>query len=395
MASLDNDYSPFNGYRLWGQMAPCMKTCDDSYDFNVRKGCDKARCWCNKGNIELRMSEMTRCASELCTFANMNPATDLSIMSVVQVRYCVDKGFSPEGMALPSDAIAAPTSSSGTDDASATPTDTLPSETGARSRTGLDSGPSPTSGVVDVSIGSSDLSTAAKAGIGIGAAFCVLLAILIVILLFRRRKRAPQYYPPPPADNQFQNGSQPMGPPPMAPTPYSNTGPYTPPPLQQPAPIHPPPQPYTKGDVSPIEEKAVPAVTVPRKSGGGGGVTTKEISSPPSSPTPLAAVPNTRTQEFAGSVPPPRHEVSNDGQITNTVSTRGMEIDGHERPVVNQYPGQQQYQQSAQGQWAYHHPSAYEVDGGAVQRQEVGGGSQMHAPYYHGAPYELGPGGRQ
>lgn len=253
---------------------------------------------------------------------------------------------------------------------------------------------------------SGSLSTATKAGIGIGAAFCALLAILILLLLFRRRKPKTQYFPPPPAQNNFQNGPPP---PQMAPTPYSGNGPFSPPPVQQSAPIHPPPQAggYTKGDVSPIEEKApalpATAAAINRKEVGSGN-TKSELSSPTPSaatPVPQSVAPKThpdalRANEVHGSIPSPRHEVSNDGQITNTASTRGMELDAQQNPV-HQYPGQGQYQQSPQGQWAYNYqggPPAQELAGGQPGHELASGHAGQGSGYgqQYGGAYELGPG---
>jgi hypothetical protein len=108
----------------------------------VPQGCDQSRCWCKKGNLDLRMSLMTRCASASCTFANMNTQTDLDTLSVVQIQYCADRGFSPEGMTIPSTVEASPTGSN-SPDASATGTEAV--QTGTGSRTDLNSGPSATS----------------------------------------------------------------------------------------------------------------------------------------------------------------------------------------------------------------------------------------------------------
>ena len=69
----------------------------------------------------------------------MNTQTDVDILSGVQVNFCADKGFSPEGMTMPSTAESTPTGSS---DAF---TNGSPSETGLASRTGPNSGPSNTS----------------------------------------------------------------------------------------------------------------------------------------------------------------------------------------------------------------------------------------------------------
>ncbi|KAF1978039.1 hypothetical protein BU23DRAFT_250197 [Bimuria novae-zelandiae CBS 107.79] len=142
------------------------------------------------------------------------------------------------------------------------------------------------------------MSTAAKAGIAIGAVFCVLVAILIAVLLFRRRKRTPQY---PPEYSQ--------APPPMAPAPYA-------PPPQQPLQVQ-----TTGGasfaaskpEVSPIEEKT-PTYAVTRKEVRGG----SGVASPLSQGTPVmkhaSPLPahSPAPTEVAGSVPLPRHEVPSD-----------------------------------------------------------------------------------
>ncbi|KAF2281454.1 uncharacterized protein EI97DRAFT_29657 [Westerdykella ornata] len=441
---LDGSYYPFKGYPNYDQMAPCMKDCEQG--LGSWNGCDKSPCWCKKGNLDLRMSQVGRCASEACTFANMNTQTDMDYLSSVQVQYCIDKGHSPEGMTLPSTAEASPTDSSQTGPMTQTGTRTgsSTSETGARTRNTLTSGPQSTgpSSADGVPVSTGGLSTGAKAGIGIGLAFCVLLAILIGVLVFRRRK-SPQQLPPPPPPPQYYPpngapGHPPMNMPPpgMGPghsaTPYSGTGPYAPPPLQQPTPIHPPKQgaAYQAGDVSPIEEKAALAAPVTRKEVG----KTPGVSAP-SSPSPVSAVPAAavsnasdatdgsanRGVEVPGSVPPPRHEVPTDGEITNSVSARGQELDG---AVVSgqqytgaypfqqqEYPGQQQYpgqaQGQGQGQWAYNYPTqqqqqqqqqmpAHEVDGNVVpqggQRQELSGNGWGYAGGPPPMTYELGPG---
>lgn len=87
------------------------------------------------------MESITRCASTSCTFANMNTETDVSTLSIVQVQYCADRGFSPAGMVVPSTARASPTGSSGSVDsqtATATATD-------SSTRTRPTSGPAATS----------------------------------------------------------------------------------------------------------------------------------------------------------------------------------------------------------------------------------------------------------
>lgn len=79
--------------------------------------------------------------------------------------------------------------------------------------------------------------------------------------------------------------------------------------------------------------------------------------------------------EVLGSAPPERFEVSNDGQLTNSMSTRGMELDGQQVPV-NQYP-RQQPPQHEQGPWPYHYPGLHEVNEGQNQwhqRHELGPG---------------------
>ncbi|KAF2463443.1 uncharacterized protein BDR25DRAFT_347211 [Lindgomyces ingoldianus] len=323
---------------------------------------------------------MTRCASTRCTFANMNTMTDMSTISAIQVLYCDDKGFSPAGMTLPS-TIEAITTASGAMPTTQAATTTNP---GSRQTFG---GPTSTS-APSSSTSSSLLSTAAKTGISIGVTACALLVALIIILLCRRRRPKPTFYPQPPSQNpQFQ--------PPMAPTPYQNTPPFSPPQFAAPAPLIIPQQGQQQGilapDVSPIDEKAPPLVGVVRKEVPR---SKDEFSSP--TPPPPAQTPTTQRQlELHGSVPPPRHEVVNDGQVTNTVSTRGMELDG-------QPQSQPHYQQSAQGPWQYpqHAAGGQELDGNQTQRHElyhqqgvVGqelDGNQRHELPPHGQGYGYG-----
>jgi len=164
------------------------------------------------------------------------------------------------------------------------------------------------------------------------------------------------------------------------------------------------------GDVSPVSEKAVPvAATTPK-------VTRKELSKsptspqtphPPTTPGPLPASTAAFAQhtqgprEVQGDLPPQRHEFSNDTQITNTASAHGMELDSSHQPM-GQYPGQQQYQQSAQGYYPPQQP-AHEVDGGQNswgQRQELpaqgqqgawgqGQGQGYQGGQQYGHPYEM------
>jgi len=184
----------------------------------------------------------------------------------------------------------------------------------------------------------------------------------------------------------------------MAPTPYSGHGPYSPPPLQ-----HPVPQAIgnaafagSKGDVSPIEEKAAMA-GITRKEVGGKRDISPQSSPPPksvqlASPTPLSATTTLHDngrREVLGSMPPPRHEAPNDGEITRP-------------PPVNQYPGQQGYEEGRQGQWGYGvgyagqggQGGAYEVDGGQSRQelagQQHGGGRMGYGG--QGGTYELGTG---
>jgi hypothetical protein len=119
------------------------------------QGCDNAACWCNKANLDLRIATMTRCASTSCTFANMNTATDISILSGIQVQYCVDRSHSPDGMALPSAASATPTES---DSQSSVPTETTTGTgtgtgAGTESRTRATSGPGATGELVPPFVG--------------------------------------------------------------------------------------------------------------------------------------------------------------------------------------------------------------------------------------------------
>jgi hypothetical protein len=90
------------------------------------------------------MSSMKECASESCTFANMNTQTDLDMLSAIQVQYCADKGFSPEGMTLPSTNAATATTSDSAG-ASATTTRRQPIDTLTRSRPDQGAGPTATS----------------------------------------------------------------------------------------------------------------------------------------------------------------------------------------------------------------------------------------------------------
>ncbi|KAF2689209.1 hypothetical protein K458DRAFT_125212 [Lentithecium fluviatile CBS 122367] len=358
-----------------------------SFCANILQGCDNSGCWCNKGNLDLRISWIERCASTDCTFDNMNTATDVSILSGIQVQYCVDHSHSPSGMSLPSSAQATTTESSVSETGTTTGAgiSTTETGTGTNTRARPTSGPSATgtsnpTSTAAASTSSSSLSTGAKAGIGIGATFCALLAIAILLLL-RRRKPSQPIYPPPTSTQNFNNQ------PPMAPTPYSGTGPYSPPPMQHPAPLHIPQGGAAfagvgngKGDVSPIEEKA-PMVGIARKEVGAG----KGGVSPESTPATGKVQPASPSSEVPGSVPPPRHEVGNEGEIVHT-----------ELPV-NQYPGQGQggYQESRQGQWGYQYPGqAQELPSGAQQQQQQGG--QGYVPYpggqQYGGTYELGTG---
>jgi hypothetical protein len=113
------------------------------------------------------------------------------------------------------------------------------------------------------------------------------------------------------------------------------------------------------GDVSPASEKAVPVTTTPRISrkeiGGGKQLSRRSTTAdsiinatPPISPrhqSPLlASTRNLNTYnhnangplEVHGSVPPERHEIGNDGQVTNTMNARGMELDS--QTVASRYP---------------------------------------------------------
>jgi hypothetical protein len=187
------------------------------------------------------------------------------------------------------------------------------------------------------------------------------------------------------------------------------------------------------GDVSPVSEKAVPVTSTPkvlRKEVGGGNKLSRKTTADGSvvDQTPLASpqaqhpLPASTREvnphqagmplEVHGSVPPERHEVGNDGMITNTVSTRGMELDG--QTVANQYPGGNEldgstvvggsqyggsqyggYQQSAQG-YPQYGQGAHEVDGGQNgwgPRQELpatyGNDSTQGRSGAYGHPYEL------
>ena len=108
------------------------------------QGCDNAACWCNKGNLDLRIATITRCASTSCTFANMNTVTDVSILSGIQVQYCVDQNHSPSGMTVPSEAESA-TTESGVQSTGVVPVGTgTGTGTDMASRTRVTSGPSAT-----------------------------------------------------------------------------------------------------------------------------------------------------------------------------------------------------------------------------------------------------------
>jgi hypothetical protein len=169
------------------------------------------------------------------------------------------------------------------------------------------------------------------------------------------------------------------------------------------------------GDVSPVSEKAVPVTGTPkvlRKEVGGSKLsrtTTADGQTPLSSPRAQHPLPaSTRDVhplqvdtplEVHGSVPPERHEVGNEGMITNTVSTRGMELDG--QTVANQYPSGNEldgstvvggsqyggYQQSAQG-YPHYGQGAHEVDGG-----QNGWGPRQELPGTYGNDNTQGRGG--
>ncbi|KAL1605336.1 hypothetical protein SLS60_004884 [Paraconiothyrium brasiliense] len=196
------------------------------------------------------------------------------------------------------------------------------------------SGPleSSTSTVTPASPSNSSISTAAKAGIAIGAIFCILLAILLGVVLLRRRKRNPQYPP------EYSHA-----PPPLAPGLYSS-----PPPVQQPLHVQTTGNAgFTpaKADVSPIEEKT-PAFAVSRKEVGG-------VASPQSQGTPVmrpAQVSSPAPTEIEGSMPPPRHEVHHD-------AAPGGYADGGQGRWVYEMQGQTQ----AQGQGR---DGVYELGGG-------------------------------
>lgn len=128
------------------------------------------------------------------------------------------------------------------------------------------------------------------------------------------------------------------------------------------------------------------------------GAGAKHDVSPQGTPGPRPAQPHADTagpREVYGSVPPPRHEVPNDAEITNTVTTRGMELDGQQRaftphqqqqPPVNQYPG---YQESGQGPWRHELPGR----GGQTHVGELPGApGHAQGQRGYGGAYELGPG---
>lgn len=107
--SLDGSYSVFSTMPGHADMNPCARECDYDTGFN---GCDIARCWCNSGNLNLRMSSLGVCFSSSCTFSFMNTATDLTTLSYMQIEYCSKKGFTNlPGLSVPS--TATPTVTSG------------------------------------------------------------------------------------------------------------------------------------------------------------------------------------------------------------------------------------------------------------------------------------------
>ncbi|OAG05305.1 uncharacterized protein CC84DRAFT_1206740 [Paraphaeosphaeria sporulosa] len=307
MAELDNDFWPFDAYPGYKLMAPCMRDCDHILLFN---GCDNSGCWCKKNNLDRRTSSLERCASTSCTFADMNTATDVSILSSIQLQYCVDRNLSPEGMTMPSTALAQPTESS----SSESPLETGGSQTGSSASvpgvtggTGLATRTRPSSGPTDTGAPASSssstatpnsspsnnasLSTAAKAGIAIGAIFCVLLAVLIAILLVRRRKRTPAY--PPPQYSSAPPGGH------TVPAPLhvqTNNGAGAGSGFIAPAPV--------REDVSPISEKT-PAFSQAREVRPG--VVRKEVPLGSASPPVQAASP--APTEVLGSTAPERYEV--------------------------------------------------------------------------------------
>jgi len=107
--SLDGSYRVFSTMPGYADMNPCARSCDYDTGFN---GCAIAKCWCNSGNLNLRMSSLGACFSSSCTFSFMNTATDLTTLSYIQIEYCSKKGLTNlPGLSVPS--TATPTVTSG------------------------------------------------------------------------------------------------------------------------------------------------------------------------------------------------------------------------------------------------------------------------------------------
>ncbi|KAL5425782.1 hypothetical protein PMIN04_002395 [Paraphaeosphaeria minitans] len=305
MSELDDQFRPFGEYPGYKLMAPCVRDCDHYLAFN---GCDNSGCWCKKNNLDRRVSSLERCASTSCTFADMNTATDVAVLSSIQLQYCVDRGLSPDGMTMPSTALAQTTESSSS---SESPLETggsltevpatvpgLTSDTGSATRTRPSSGPVDTSTPASSSTSAAtpntststptnpSLSTAAKAGIALAALFCILLTVLLTILLLRRRNRnrnRNRTHPHP------QPHTPPTGPPEYSPAPLS-TNIHSAPAFAAAAPVREP--------VSPLSEKT-PAFSHASAVASGGGVARKEGAS-------------SASMEVLGSSPPERYEVHGD-----------------------------------------------------------------------------------
>lgn len=154
--------------------------------------------------------------------------------------------------------------------------------------------------------------------------------------------------------------------------PFSGNDPRDPPSLQQPAPLQIPNNGVLTGiraDVSPIDEKA-PAVGITRKEVGSGAF--KHDISPQGTPAlrsvqPASlAPPSSAPTEFPGSIPPIRHEVHSDGEITHSILSHGTELDSHQYSAGT---GRPMYAESGQGQWANQSQGGFDVQqyGGAYE----------------------------
>ncbi|OCL13981.1 hypothetical protein AOQ84DRAFT_359310 [Glonium stellatum] len=217
--ALDGSWQPFSTMSGYGQLNPCARSCDFDTNFN---GCDISKCWCNSGNLNLRMSSMGVCFSSSCTYSFMNTATDLTTMSYIQIEYCSMKGFTNlPGLSVPSKTTQVVTSNaaatSGAAAASSAAVFTTAIVTGGQTLLTAITAPSSPTASSQNSPSTGGLSTGAMAGIGVGAAFVILLALLFIVLvrLLRRKQRKP-----PPAMQPYQGPyapqPQPQPPPPQA-----------------------------------------------------------------------------------------------------------------------------------------------------------------------------------